>query len=199
MPKETFFHLKPEKREKIENALIHEFSKGTFEEASISNIILEAKIPRGSFYQYFEDKEDAIKYVIQKFATIEHKNIYNFLKQTQGDIFETSLKIYDYMVEKSIQNSNITLVKNILQELRKNNINIFDNDYGTQYKQQMNQIINKEILNIEKEEELKYIMKILTIVTRTAAVEVISKKISQEEGRRELVEQLQILKKGMQK
>ena len=56
MPKETFFHLKEEKKENIEKALIAEFSSVTFEEASISNIIERAKIPRGSFYQYFLDK-----------------------------------------------------------------------------------------------------------------------------------------------
>ncbi|MCI8444226.1 MAG: TetR/AcrR family transcriptional regulator [Clostridia bacterium] len=199
MPKETFFHLKPEKREKIEEALIHEFSRGSFEEASISHIVLEAKIPRGSFYQYFEDKEDAIKYIIQKFLMLEHKKIYHFLIETQGNLFETSLKIYDYMVEQSTKNTNVILAKNILQELRKSNINIFDHHDGTQYKEQTYKILNQEILNLEKEEEIKYMMKILTIVTRTAAVEVITKKITQEEGRKELIKQLEILKKGMQK
>ena len=53
MPKQTFFNLKEDKKEKIEKALIKEFSRNSFEKASISNIILEANIPRGSFYQYF--------------------------------------------------------------------------------------------------------------------------------------------------
>ena len=66
MPKSTFFNLSPEKREKIEKAIENEFGRTTFEKASISNIIENAKIPRGSFYQYFEDKEDAIKYIVQK-------------------------------------------------------------------------------------------------------------------------------------
>jgi len=57
MPKETFFNLKLDKREKIETALVNEFSRTTFEKASISNIIEEAQIPRGSFYQYFGNYE----------------------------------------------------------------------------------------------------------------------------------------------
>ena len=62
VPKSTFFNLNEEKRIKIEKALKTEFSRGSFEEASVSNIVTNAQIPRGSFYQYFEDKEDAIKY-----------------------------------------------------------------------------------------------------------------------------------------
>ena len=61
MPKSTFYNLNNEKREKIEKALKNEFTRNTFEKASISNIIEEAQIPRGSFYQYFEDKEDGLK------------------------------------------------------------------------------------------------------------------------------------------
>ena len=65
MPKQTFYNLKEEKREKIEQALLKEFSNNTFEGASISNIIAEAQIPRGSFYQYFESKEDLLRFYIK--------------------------------------------------------------------------------------------------------------------------------------
>ena len=199
MPKSTFFNLKPEKREKIENALVQEFSTRTFEEASISNIVVEAKIPRGSFYQYFEDKEDAIRYVVKKFIILEHTKAYDLLSKTNGDIFEASIKIYDYMIEKTMQNSNIILIKNIVQDLRKNNINIFDNDNEFQYKEKIDKIINKEMLNLEQVEDLKYIMKILTTVIRTTVVEVVSNQLSQEEGRKELIKEIEILKRGMQK
>ena len=199
MPKETFLNLKQEKRERIEKALIKEFSKGTFEEASVSNIIAEAKIPRGSFYQYFEDKEDAIKYVIQKFVMLEHEKVYNFLIETNGDIFETSIKIFDHMMESSLQYENVRMAKNVLQELRKNNINIFDNNYGIKHKNQIDKIVNKNNLNIEKEDDLKYIMRILTAVTRSEAIEVISNRIGKEEGKKELIREIEILKKGMVK
>ncbi|WP_082383880.1 TetR/AcrR family transcriptional regulator [Lacticaseibacillus thailandensis] len=35
-----------------------EFTRAVFAKASISNIIELAGVPRGSFYQYFEDKQD---------------------------------------------------------------------------------------------------------------------------------------------
>ena len=187
MPKATFFNLKEEKRLKIENALVKEFSRGTLEEASISNIVQEAGIPRGSFYQYFEDKEDAIKFIIQKFIDIEHENINNFLKQTNGNIFETAIKIYDYMVQQSLEhNETVKLVTNVLQELRKNNVNILD----MKNKENEIMLINKEILNIQKVDDL---------ITRNVAIEVISGKLSIEQGKEELVRKIEILKRGMEK
>lgn len=43
-----------------------EFSEHGYQESSISSIIKKAKIPRGSFYQYFEDKLDLYKYVVEQ-------------------------------------------------------------------------------------------------------------------------------------
>ncbi len=198
MPKETFFNLKEAKRDKIEKALINEFSRVSFEQASISNIVAEAEIPRGSFYQYFEDKEDAIKYVIEKFIRIEHKKMNQFLIDSNKDIFEAIFKFYNYMIE-STENGSFRLIKNIFQELRKNNISIFEaqNEIGS--KEEVNKFINTDNLNIEQEEDLKYFMKILTTITRTVASEVINKKITREEGEKALRRQLEIVKNGMRK
>ena len=199
MPKDTFFHLKEEKREKIEKALINEFSKGSLEKASISNIVAEAKIPRGSFYQYFENKEDAIKYVVHKYSKIEKNKLSDFLEETNGDIFEASLKIYDYMVEKATDNEKLKLITNILQELRKNNINIFDKQEDEKEKEIINKKINQELLKIEEPDGLEYIMKILGTITRNIAIETMKGKVPKEEGRYALKREIEILKKGMQK
>ena len=199
MPKDTFFHLKEEKREKIEKALINEFSKGSLEKASISNIVAEAKIPRGSFYQYFENKEDAIKYVVHKYSKIERSKLSNFLEETNGNIFEATLKIYDYMVEKATDNEKLKLITNILQELRKNNISIFDRQEDIKEKEIINKKINHELLKIKEPDDLEYIMKILGTITRNIAIETMKGKVPKEEGRYALKREIEILKKGMQK
>ena len=77
MPKDTFLNLKSEKKEKIEKAITDEFTKNSFEQVSISNIIQRAQIPRGSFYQYFEDKKDAVQYIIQKFIFLNRLQMFN--------------------------------------------------------------------------------------------------------------------------
>lgn len=57
MPTQTFSICLKKNKRLIEAARI-EFSRVPLKEASIANIVKLADIPRGSFYQYFEDKED---------------------------------------------------------------------------------------------------------------------------------------------
>ena len=61
MPKETFLKLPNEKKEKIIKAAQKEFERVPIEEVSIKNIVENAEIARGSFYQYFESKEDLLR------------------------------------------------------------------------------------------------------------------------------------------
>lgn len=65
MPTDTFLKLPEEKKEKILLAAKHEFSRVPFERTSIKNIVEEAEIARGSFYQYFESKEDLLRFYIK--------------------------------------------------------------------------------------------------------------------------------------
>lgn len=61
MPKETFLNLPEEKKKKIIKAAQNEFERVPLEQASIKNIVENAGIARGSFYQYFESKEDLMR------------------------------------------------------------------------------------------------------------------------------------------
>ncbi len=200
MPKETFLNLPKEKKEKITNAILKEFSRENFNKASISNIIKEAKIPRGSFYQYFEDKEDAIEYIIDSFIENEQKEFLALLVKSKGDIFKTSLKLFEHLIEKSSEKEKLRLYKNILEESRKNNISIFNkNQRGNNKKEDFIKYINTENFEIKDKEYLKDVVEILMILTRNTTINVISKKVEKEEGQKELLKQFEILKRGVLK
>ena len=199
MPTKTFFNLKKDKRQRVEKALMHEFGKGSFEQASITNIVNEAKIPRGSFYQYFVDKKDAVTYLIQKFILLEHQKIHEALVENNGDIFETALRIYDYRTKETILNFDIGLAKNILEELRRNNVNIFENRDILEKEASLKKYINKDNMKINSEEDLYYFIRILTAIVRSVTMEVFSERISKEEGRKMLEKELEIIKKGIEK
>ena len=195
MPKKTFINLNSEKKQKIEQAIEKEFSKTSFEKASISNIVEYAQIPRGSFYQYFEDKEDAIKYILQKYMKREKEIMKEFLLKNRGDIFETSIDIYEYLTNKSKEEDKLNLYKNVLDELKKNNINIFQEEKECK----IDDSINIEMLDIKNQDDIKYIMRIISTITRTISIEVISKKMTKEKGKDILKNELEILKRGMLK
>jgi len=64
MPTETFFNLPDEKKERIIEAAVDEFAENGFENAKVNEIVRKSSIPKGSFYQYFSDKSDIFKYVL---------------------------------------------------------------------------------------------------------------------------------------
>ncbi|TCL63305.1 TetR family transcriptional regulator [Hydrogenispora ethanolica] len=66
MPKDTFHNLSDDKKRKIFDAAVQEFSTRRFSEASINQIVKAAEIPRGSFYQYFSGKEDIFCYMFEE-------------------------------------------------------------------------------------------------------------------------------------
>lgn len=68
MPKQTFLNLPEEKRTSIANAAIEEFAEYGFEASSINRIVANSGISKGSFYQYFEDKMDVFKYLMDVIA-----------------------------------------------------------------------------------------------------------------------------------
>ena len=64
MPSNTFLNLPEDKQNRLMDAASREFSAKPYNEASINKIIQEAGIPRGSFYMYFQDKEELFRYLV---------------------------------------------------------------------------------------------------------------------------------------
>lgn len=199
MPKSTFYNLNNDKKEKIKKAIRNEFSKNSFSKASISNIIEEAKIPRGSFYQYFEDKEDALKYILDEVAQKERKEVLDILNRNSGDIFKTGIESFDYIISKSMNEKEMQFFKNVIQEIKDENID-FQLPIRKNYKDNIeNWNINTDNLNISSEEDIKYILRILFVVIKSQIMDVIFKKVTKEKAKENLVKQIEILKFGMVK
>ena len=64
MPTQTFHNLPPDKREKIVELALEEFSERPYAQASLSRIVARAGIAKGSIYQYFTDKFDLYRWLI---------------------------------------------------------------------------------------------------------------------------------------
>ena len=76
LPKDTFFNLPNEKRERVIEAALDEFAERSYHDARVTAIADNAGIAKGSFYQYFEDKKDLFKYIIDLTVSkkLEHIN-----------------------------------------------------------------------------------------------------------------------------
>ena len=64
MPKSTFLNLPEEKRKRITELALDEFSTHPYRQASLSRIVSRAGIAKGSMYQYFENKLDLYKWLV---------------------------------------------------------------------------------------------------------------------------------------
>jgi AcrR family transcriptional regulator len=64
MPTSTFFALPAERRQRLVEEAIREFSERPFAQASLSQIALRSRIAKGSFYQYFSDKLDLYRWLV---------------------------------------------------------------------------------------------------------------------------------------
>lgn len=106
MAKQTFLNLPEEKRVKIFNSLKKEFSRVALKDALVSNIVKEAEIPRGSFYQYFEDIDDAYYYVINEYSKEIKKYLLEDLVKCKGDIVLAYNHLYRYILDMIEDESN---------------------------------------------------------------------------------------------
>lgn len=91
MPKPTFFNLPEDKRRLILNLAIEEFAQRDYNSASISNIVSQAGIAKGSLYQYFADKRELYFYLLE-LAAEEKKR---FLMQSPPP--DPNMGLFEYL------------------------------------------------------------------------------------------------------
>ena len=114
MPKETFLKLSNEKQQKVINSAKKEFARVPIQEVSIKNIVEDAGIARGSFYQYFESKEDLLIYIIKENVEELNNKLREEIQKKNGNLFEIYISIYDNMVENFVEKDETKLFKQIL-------------------------------------------------------------------------------------
>ena len=94
MPKTQFLNLSKEKRQKILLAAKEEFINYSFAEASINRIIKQADIARGSFYVYFEDKEDIYLTLMDTFLIRPFLQTRDLAPKTKVNVFDYTIQIF---------------------------------------------------------------------------------------------------------
>ena len=201
MPKNRFFNLPEEKKNRIIKATINELSRVSDFEISINKIIQEAGIPRGSFYQYFEDKNDLIQYIMQDYIQLLKTWIEKTLKTNEGDIFKTINDTLNAIVEFGQESNNVYFLNNVLRELKGN----FECPIGIVFKTKedifkiMIENINRETLNISTDQALTCLLEMLFSVLRDAVARNFYNIDNHQDNDEIFVEQLKIIKNGSMK
>jgi len=115
MPKETFYNLSEGKREKIIEAAMKEFEQKNFDSSSINKIVENSGISKGSFYQYFADKKDLYKYIIQMGIEMKLKYLSPVMRNPkQHDIFTLIREMFKSALMFAAENPRLVTIGNHL-------------------------------------------------------------------------------------
>lgn len=101
MPKKTFNNLSYERQQHVLAICRREFETHCFDAASVSAIVEQLGIARGTFYKYFEDLEDCYFYLLARETKEVHDIFFFLLKQNEFDIV-TSLAQYGKRIAREI-------------------------------------------------------------------------------------------------
>lgn len=118
MPSERFLHLPEEKKMRIITAALKEFARVPYDEISINRIIQDAGIPRGSFYQYFEDKQDLQLFLLEGFREQLRKKVQPYLEEEKGDVFRFFQDALPEIIKVGMSYEFKDVCKNTFSQLR---------------------------------------------------------------------------------
>ena len=114
MPTERFYRLPEAKKQVIRKAAIKEFARVPFEKASINKIIQNAEISRGSFYTYFEDKQDVVRYIFEDNARLLKECCEKELEKNDGDLFGMLEWLFEFTIHQLTESKEmVDLVRNV--------------------------------------------------------------------------------------
>ena len=200
MPTSTFFNLPEDKKNKILRAANKEFARVPIEQVSIKNIVEDAEIARGSFYQYFEDKEDLFQYIMSaKMGNMQNKLI-EMIEHENGNIINIFINIYDHLMHIGKMKKNNKLFKQIFENVKTSDNLMFikKEEINKNLEQTLYNLYdrNKDILNIKNEEEFKLVIEMLFAITRRRIVVSLKYK-DLEKARETYLKEIEFLKKGI--
>ncbi len=95
MPKTTFINLREPKKKQIIDAFLREFATRTFDEASLTVVVKQLGIAKGSVYQYFEDKLDLFMFLIQECSTVKMKYVNSIKRDDYPDYWAYFRVLYE--------------------------------------------------------------------------------------------------------
>lgn len=100
MPKQTFLNLPDEKRKVIIDAAIAEFAEYGLENASTNRIVARGGISKGSFYQYFEDKQDVFMYLL---TVLEQEKLQYFTGMSPPSMNMDTFQYFRWMIKTGME------------------------------------------------------------------------------------------------
>lgn len=203
MPTKTFHNLPADKKKKLIEASLEEFSRVSFNEASINVIINKAGISRGSFYMYFEDKEDLFRFLLENHKEAITDIFRTSFKQENGDIFLSFKVILTTLIDYLEKEENRKFIKNVFMNLNmKHEEYIIPKHPGEMDENTKNEIlglVNTQNLNYQSVDDIIMIIQLLLMITTHTLMNVITNHPNKEEIISKYMRKLEMLQYGIER
>lgn len=201
MPTKTFFHLPLEKQKKLLEAGEREFSRVDFSLSSINRIIQDAGISRGSFYMYFEDKEDLYFYILEKYMTKTYHRLLKNIEKCRGDFIQAFELLYETLIESCFTKEKGELFKNVFLNMRfttEKKIKLKPpKDVIRKNHQEILNYIDKTLYNYQSEEELFDIFSLVMLVTMSSVAYTLINPLEKDREKTNYRRRLEIIRTGI--
>lgn len=203
MPISTFYNLPEDKKDKLLRSAIKEFTRVSYNEVSINQIVKDAGISRGSFYQYFKDKSDLLVFILQDFLVSLHECALTSLENSNGDIFTMFADLYDCLSVECLQDDHYQFFRNLFTSMRANNeelkqvpcdMNVPDFD-PIFFKEHF----NRDTLVYTEDEDILLLQSLLFNLTKSSVIKLILQPKDRERIRNDLNRTLMMIKTGCEK
>lgn len=172
MPTSTYNNLPQQKKEKLLKATRQELRETPYNKISINKIIKNAGIARGSFYQYFEDKEDLLIEVFKDEIASFESFVGDELTKEHHNLFEIYSLAVRKLVEICTSEENIEICKNLLGY-----IPIRESTFAQRFPLTCNNPINilrkyvdPDVFVYHTEDEIRNAIEILVAITKFCIV-----------------------------
>lgn len=203
LPKQTFFNLPEEKRAILIQAAKNEFSRVSLYEASIANIVKEADIPRGSFYQYFTGKDDLYFYLLDKQGEDQWQTLFTNLKKYEGDLFKSIVELYHTILITTDNKGERNFYRNVFLNMNYRTEETFNHNVDfNKFREKFTMIkdlVHTDTLNLLDEEDLFHMIQITTTLMFQNIILKFAHNLTSEEAFRNFSVQLNLLNRGFLK
>ncbi len=188
------------KRERVIASAMKEYARVPLEQVSVKHIVEEAGIPRGSFYQYFDGKEDLCVYLLQRVKSFLDGKFDRLERRDAETIFDLiSLQVSKDINLISVLEENepeAAFLKNISQS--QTGSSLFNSYLNSVYSQDeyIMSLMRDPKLGVKDELELRALLELLFATGKKAIFSVLEGEMAKEDAIRLLRAKLAILKRS---
>ena len=198
MASERFRNLPEEKKQRIIAAARDELSRVPYDEVSINRIVKEAGIARGSFYEYFADKDDMIEYLMGDYCRRMERMFGAMFQAGCLDIFDAAREAVACTVEFSREEGREALCRNLFSCMRMNRRFSFEQMMDTERALVTTGLphIVRERFRDASDEAVSFLLDTLVVLARNTIARIFTDPENREQYLAQLDRRLVIIKHG---